>query len=436
MKMILLSLFVLVTLNPIMIPAADLTNSAADSLSTSPRADTAVIAGADSAAQSNFIYPMPPERMAKLIAYSRFNNLWRFLDFFISVVILLIIIYGGLSARLRNWASKISSKNFFVYFFYFIFFMIVMYGLNFPFDYYRNFAIEHQYGFSNQTFGAWFGESLKSLGVGFVFGFILFLILYWLINRFRKWWLAFAIGSIPFMVLVIIIVPVIITPLFNKFEPIKNKELGAEMTALAGKAGIYNPDIYEVDASKQSSKVNAYFTGMFGTKRIVLYDTAIKNFTVNELKFIMGHEIGHYVMHHIWYGLFLGVVFIFIVFYLADKFLPPMIERRKNRIGFSRLGDIAGLPLLLLFVTVFSFIFQPIQNTASRYFENQSDRFGMQLSGVTGDEAATAFDKLSVFNLSDPEPSALIEFWFYTHPALKKRMDNVRKLYNELHPGV
>ncbi len=381
---------------------------------------------------SNFVYPIPPERKAQLIAYSRFNNVWRFAEFFISVAVFLIILYTGLSGKFRDWAQKISHKKFFIYLFYFLFLSIALFLLNFIPDYYRNFMVEHQYGFSNQSFGEWLGDNLKSLAVGFVFGFFIILILYWLINRFRRWWLYFAIGAVPFMVFVIIIWPVLISPMFNKFEPINNIELRNQMVALAEKAGIHNPDVYEVNASKQSSKVNAYFTGMFGTKRIVLYDTAVNNFTIDELKFIMGHEIGHYVMNHIWYGLLLAIFLITLAGYLADKILPGIIRKNSRRFGFSRLGDMAGFPLLMLFITVFLFVAQPINNGASRLMEYQSDKFGLEISGTTGDEAATAFDKLSVFNLSDPKPPALIEFWFYDHPALQKRMERVRQLYKQM----
>ncbi|SYZ74632.1 putative Uncharacterized metalloprotease YhfN [Candidatus Zixiibacteriota bacterium] len=399
---------------------------ATDSLSA---AATATISP-DSA--SNFVYPIPAERKAKLIAYSRFNNIWRFAGFLISVAVFLIVLYTGLSGKFRDWAGKISRRKFFVYLFYFLFLSIALFLLNFIPDYYRNFIVEHQYGFSNQTFGEWLGDNLKSLAISFIFGFFVILVLYWLINRFRKWWLYFAIGAIPFMVFVIIIWPVLISPMFNKYEPIKNIELRNQMVALAEKAGIHNPDVYEVNASKQSSKVNAYFTGMFGTKRIVLYDTAINNFTIDELKFIMGHEIGHFVMGHIWYGLILAILLVGLAGYLANKILPRIIRKNSRRFGFDRVGDMASFPLLMLFITVFMFFAQPITNGASRIMEYQSDKFGLEISGVTGDEAATAFDKLSVFNLSDPKPPALIEFWFYDHPALQKRMDRVRNLYDQM----
>jgi STE24 endopeptidase len=249
---------------------------------------------------------------------------------------------------------------------------------------------------------------------------------YFLVERVKRWWLVFSIGAIPFMVFFIVIAPVVISPMFNKFEPLKDKQLESQILTLAGKAGIQGSRVFEVDASKQSSKVNAYCTGLFGTTRIVLYDTLIKGFTYDEISFVMGHEMGHYVMHHIWYGLLAGVLFIFVMLWLTDKSIHSIITRYRTRFKFDRLSDIASLPLVLLFLTVFSFVFQPVSNGLSRYDEHQSDIYGMKITGVSGETAATAFDKLSAYNLSDPDPNPIIEFWFYSHPALKKRMEFVR----------
>lgn len=380
----------------------------------------------------NFVYPMPPERKELLISYSRFKNIWRFASFFIGVVLLGIILFTGLSAKIRNLAQKVTGKRAVHWLIYIILFMVVLFIINLPFDYYRNFLVEHDYGFSNQTGGEWFAESLKSLVVTIIFSCIILGLLYWLINRFKRWWLYFAVGMIPIAVLMIIIVPVVVSPMFNKFEPLKDEQLAAKMTQLANKAGIQDPDIYQVDASKQSKKINAYFTGMFGTRRIVLYDNMINNFSHEEIEFVMGHEIGHFKMYHIWKGLFIAVIIVFAASWLADRLLPRIINRFRRRLGFEKLGDIASIPLLILFITVFSFITQPFQNTISRIHEYDSDEYGLRLSGVTAEDAVRTFDKLSVFNLSDPAPSPIIEFWFYDHPALYKRMDFVRNLYEEI----
>jgi Zn-dependent protease with chaperone function len=140
----------------------------------------------------------------------------------------------------------------------------------------------------------------------------------------------------------------------------------------------------------------------------------------------MGHEMGHYVMHHMWWGLALAILLIFFSLWFINKTVHGIIRRFRHRFKFDRLGDWASLPLLLLYASVLSFFLQPISNGVSRYMEHQSDVYGMEISGVSGDEAAVAFDKLSVFNLSDPDPNPIIEFWFYSHPSLKSRMNFVR----------
>jgi len=394
--------------------------------------DSLAAAVTSESGENDFVYPMSPERKDKLISYSRFTNIWRFASFFIGIAFLLIVLFSKLSARFRLWANAISKNKILEYSIYIILFTLFMYLINLPVDYYRNFLIEHEYGFSNQTAGEWFGEGLKGLGLELFFSVIIISILYRLINKTKKWWLYFAIGAIPFMVFIFIIAPVVITPMFNEFKPLQDKELATEMTALAEKAGIHNPDIYKVDGFKQSNKINAYFIGMFGTKRIVLYDTIIKNFTTDELKFVMAHEIGHYIKNHIWYGLFSAVLMIFVICWSMNKLLHKIIGRYRDKFGFDRLGNIASLPLVMLFISIFSFITQPVTNGFSRIMEYQADRFGLELSGVTDEVAVTAFDKLSVYNLSDPDPADIIEFWFYSHPTLKKRMANVREIYKEI----
>ncbi|UCD17193.1 MAG: M48 family metallopeptidase, partial [Candidatus Zixiibacteriota bacterium] len=350
-------------------------------------------------------------------------------------IILLALLYLGLSGRFRAWAERISRRRLLVSFYYMLFLGVFLFVVNLPFDFYRGFIVEHQYGFSNQTGGEWLVERLKMASVIFVFLFIGALILYAMINRLRQWWLWFSLVLIPLMVFVIIIFPVFITPIFNKFEPIRNQHLADEMASLATRAGIAHPDILQADASRQSEKLNAYFTGMFGTKRIVLYDNTIENMSVDELKFVMGHEIGHHVMNHLWIGLFAEIVVLLFGLYLFNRYIHRIIRRHSRRLRFSRLGDIASLPLVLLFATVFGFFAQPATNGLSRYLEYQADEYGFELSGISVDIAATTFDKFSVYNLSDPAPSKLIEYWFYDHPALNERIASIQRLYEELHPA-
>jgi Zn-dependent protease with chaperone function len=435
MKRWLLFLFVCVAVATIVVAQSDSAPGTADTSAPartdSVALDTAETAGA--AVQEEPLYPLSPERKAKLIAYSRFTNIWRFADFFITLGILSLVLFTGFSAKLRDWA-KVARKKFFIFWLFLIMFIVVDYLLSFPFHVYRNYIVEADYGFMNQTFLQWWGEDLLGLSIGCVIGIVPFWFFYWLVEKFRRWWLWFSIGSIPIMVFFIVIAPVVIAPLFNKFEPLQDKQLEAEILDLASKAGIEGSDVFQVNASKQSTKINAYVTGLFGTKRIVLFDNLIDNFTYDEIKFVMGHEMGHYIMHHIWWMLLLSVVFLVFILWLTDKTIHRVISRFRRRFRFDRLSDIASFPLVLIYLTIIGFIFQPITNGASRYMEHQADKFGMDVSGVSGETAAIAFDKLSVFNLSDPDPHWLIEFWFYNHPSLKKRMEFVREYRSSSQP--
>jgi len=395
---------------------------------TGPATDTLAEAAAvrsETARADEFAYPMDAELQQKLVAYSRFINVWRFVEILVSIGALAVILFAGWSARFRNRALRIRWRFLAVWAFT-VLVLVADYLLELPFSIYRDYVIEDRYGFMNQTFAQWWGEDLLGLLLMVILAIIPVWFFYWLVRRFRRWWLLFSLGAIPFVMLLIVIVPVVVDPLFNDYVPLQDKQLEAEITALASKAGIEGADIFQVDASKQSTKINAYVTGLFGTKRIVLYDTLIKNFTLPEIKFVMGHEMGHYVKHHIWWGLAITVVFIMFALWLTNRLIHPIIRRFKSQFGFDQLADMASLPLVVIFLTLIFFVFQPVTNTWSRYIERESDRYGMQVSGVDGESAAISFDKLSVYNLSDPDPNPVIEFWFYNHPSLKKRMEFVR----------
>ena len=371
------------------------------------------------------LFPLSPERQEQLGSYSQFVNIWRFVSFLVGIGSLLLILFTGLSGRFRTWA-QIGRKKIFVYWIFVILFFLADYLINLPFSIYRSFIVEHEYGFSNQSFGEWFGEDLLNLGITLLIAIIPVAFFYWLVSSFKRWWLWFSLGMFPVMVFFVIVAPVFISPLFNDYTELQDKQLETRILNLAGTAGIEGSDVFQVNASKQSSKINAYVTGLFGTKRIVLYDTMIRNFSYEEIGFVMGHEMGHYVMNHLWWGLAIAIVFVGLALWLTDKTIRPVIRKFGRHFGFDRLEDIASLPLVLIYASVIMFFLQPITNGASRYMEHQSDIYGMEITGVAGEDAARAFEKLSAYNLSDPDPNPIIEFWFYSHPALQKRIAFVK----------
>jgi STE24 endopeptidase len=406
---------------------ADSAAGSAQLQSKSVNPDTAV---------ADTIYPITPERRAMLNKYSDFKIGWDVFYEILQWLMLLAILYWGVSGKLQKYCESITQNRVGQFFLFLLFYLLLTTFITFPFDYYRNFVVEHQYGFANQSFGAWIGDQLKSFAVVYIAMLIIVGILYWLLRKFpTRWWWYFAIGFVPMMVISIIIVPVFVSPLFNKFEPLKDQELKTEILSLANKAGIEGADVFQVDASRQSNKLNAYVTGLWNTKRIVLYDTIIKAMTRPELDFVMAHEMGHYVMNHVW--IFVGImsVIMFIVLWIISIVVPRLIARYHARWGFDNLASYASFPLITLAISVIMFFIQPLNNGISRQFEHASDKYSMEMTGYNGEAAAVAFEKLSAYNLSNPEPSRLVEFWFYDHPALSKRINFVKE-YGKLHGNV
>lgn len=400
-------------------------------------ADTALSPGAAVAAPvtiapadtAQSIYPVTPERREIMNRYSSLRLIWEVVAEVFSWIVLLAVAFTGLSALLLKLASKVTNRKA-IHFIVYLFLLFLAVGIvSFPVTYYQSFALEHQFGFSNQTFGQWLGDQIKEFPIMLIAMAILFGFFYFLVRRFpRRWWLWFAAGSVPFVVALLVIVPVLVAPIFNDFQPLKDKQLETQILNLASKAGIEGSRVFEVDASRQSSKLNAYVTGLFNTKRIVLYDTIIKAFTTEELLFVMGHEMGHYVKHHIWYLVAMIVALILLCGWLTARILPNVISRYRRRLGFDELGSFASLPLVLLAFGLVMFLIQPATNSLSRYFEYQCDAYGLQMTDYDNAAAAVAFEKLAAYNLSNPNPGPLVEFWFYDHPALQKRIDRVNTL--------
>ena len=399
------------------IDTTSLTNKmpAGDSLGASARTNPA-----------DSLYPVSPARRVLLNKYSNFKLGWSVFYDILNWIILLAIALTGASFGILKLAQRISQKKSIQFLLYVLFISFVTTIITVPFDFYRDFVVEHQYGLSNQSFGGWLGDWAKAFPVSLVASAIIFGLLYFVIRRFKRWWLWFSIGSIPIVIIMMIIVPVVVAPIFNKFTPLPDSQLKTEILDLAGKAGIQGAKIFEVDASKQSSKLNAYVTGLFSTKRIVIYDTIIKAMTPDQLLFVVGHEMGHYVLHHVWIGTGMVILLIFLCSWLIFKILPAFIRRYQRRLGFDDISSYASMPLIILAFSAIAFFIQPVMNGASRTFEHQADKFGITLTNYNSDAAAVAFDKLSSYNLSDPNPSPIVEFWFYDHPALQKRIDFVK----------
>jgi Zn-dependent protease with chaperone function len=345
-----------------------------------------------------------------------FNIVW-------STAVLAVILFTGFSARLRNLAQRIGRKWFFIVGVYIVLFTVMSFVIDLPLSYYMGYAREHAYGLSNQTFNKWFGDAIKGLIVSCIAAFLLGWIPFLLLKKSpRRWWFYTGLVAVPIIVLVALVTPVWIDPLFNKFGPMKDKALETSILQLAERSGIEGSRVFEVDKSTDTKALNAYVTGFGETKRIVLWDTIIAKLNKEELLFVMGHEMGHYVLGHVWRSIFFFSGLVMLTLYAIHRTADWVISRYRDRLGFDRLSDVAALPLIMLLFSVYFLIITPVALTFTRYNEHESDRFGLEITR-NNHAAATAFVKLQSENLGVPRPALLVKLWRASHPSLGERID-------------
>jgi STE24 endopeptidase len=364
-----------------------------------------------------------PEPSEQALSYQRTGNYLWFGDIVWSLLIPALWLFTGISARLENTSQRVGKRWFFVLGIYFAVFTIVNYVIDLPVEYYEGFVRQHAYGLSNQTLGKWFSDSIASMTIGLVGGVLLIWVPYLLLKKSpRRWWLYSGLLAIPFLFLLIFVQPIWIDPLFNKFGPMQDKALETKILNLAQRAGIEGGRVYEVAKSEDTKALDAYVAGFGSTKRIVLWDNTINRLNERELLFVMGHEMGHYVLGHVWKTI-LSLSALIIAGLLAIHLTADwLILRYRERLGFTRLSDIASLPLIILLFAAYTFIISPAALAISRHFEHEADRFGLE---ITEDNyaAATAFVKLQTENLGVPRPGLLYKLWRESHPPLGERID-------------
>ncbi len=364
--------------------------------------------------------PSPSERA--LHHYHSGNLLW-LVNTAWGILIPCLFLFTGLSARVRKWAQRLGRNWFFTVALYFLILWILFYVIDWPLNYFEGYVRPHHYDLSNQSFGKWLGDSLKTLLLGLVAGCFFLRVPYLLLARSpRRWWLYTGLLTVPFMFFVLFITPIWIEPLFNQFGPMKDKALEAKILALAERAGIEGSRVFEVDKSVDTNAVNAYVNGFLDTKRIVLWDTLLHKLSDQEVLFVMGHEMGHFALHHLLQGVLFGSLLVLVTLFAVQCTAGRLIRRYRLRWGFDRLADVASLPLIVLLVNVFSLAVFPVGLTFSRHIEHEADRFGLE---ITRDNQAAAwgFVHLQAENLGVPRPGLLYCLWRCSHPSLGERID-------------
>ncbi len=375
-------------------------------------------------------YSLPPEKYEKAVAYSRAQYRLHFVGVAYSLLLLLIILSLRIAPVFREWAERISRRRFVQAIVFVPLLLLTFDTLKFPLDAYQHHLAVH-YDISVQRWGSWFWDWTKGELIQFVIASILAYILYGVIRRSRRrWWLYFGLASLPMLVLLLFISPVVIDPLFNKFDPLQTTQpaLVAEIEKVVSHGGLDIPRerMFEMKASEKVNAIDAYVTGFGASKRVVVWDTTIAKMTPPQTVFVVGHEMGHYVLGHIPKAIAFAGGLIIVVLLLVHLAITRALARKQRRWAMRGLDDWASLPALLLFVYLFFFLAEPAFNSFSRYQEHQADVYGLEvIHGIVPNSsgtAAEAFQILGEVDLADPDPSAFIKVWLYSHPPLAERL--------------
>ena len=370
-------------------------------------------------AANKLISTIPAAASIKADAYTEGNHwlwLWNFL---IALVTGWIFLFGGLSARLQKAALKIKKPNK-SNLLYIIFFIVFTFILALPLDFYQNFVREHQYGFSNQSFGQWLMSDLLSLLVEMVLAAPFFVLIYAIFRRTKQnWWLWGAGLSVLFIFIVIVIYPVFIAPVFNDYVPIKDASLRSRVLTMAHANGIDVDEVYVYNESAQTKQFNANVTGVAGTARIALNDNMLNNCTAGQIMAVLGHEMGHYVLHHLYilvleFGLLIILGFA-LVKWAAEKLLIKYGDKWQT--GSRAPCHVAAAVGLSFYRLVF--LITPVSNSLIRNVEIEADMYGLNAARQP-DAIASYMVKTADYNKIDA--GYWEELFFFDHPCRKKRI--------------
>ena len=391
-------------------PAADTTPaaSAATTPGSTPHFDV-------QAATDAYMAQLSPQARANSDAYFE-GGYWLILwDLLVALVVAWLLLGTRLSARMRDFAERITRFRWLQTAIYAVQYILLTTLLALPWNVYEGFVREHQYGLSTQNLAQWSGDRAKELFVALIFGTVALVIIYAVIRKAaRTWWVWGAGVSIVFVTFFATIAPVYIAPIFNTYKSLPDSPLKVEILSMARANGIPATDVYWFDASRQSKRISANVSGMFGTTRISLNDNLMNRGTPAEVKGVLGHEMGHYVLNHIYKGLiFFGIIIVLGFAFVRWGF--AWAERRwGTRWGIRGVGDVAGLPLIAALFAIFMFLFTPVTNTLSRTTEAEADAFGLNAARQP-DGFAEAAVQLSEYRKLHPGP--LEEFVFFDHPS-------------------
>ena len=372
------------------------------------------------AATKAWLDSVPEDKREKSDAYFE-GGYWLLLwGYVVAAGISILLLASHISARLRDFSDSLTRSRTLQVACYSLVYLVLVYVLTFPMNVYENFFREHQYGLATQTFHACFREQLIGLGITLVGGTFFLIVLYAVFRRAPKmWWIWGTAVAVAFSFFLLVIAPVFIEPLFNTYKPLTKREISEPILTMARANQIPVKQVFEVDASRQTTRVSANVSGILGTTRIALNDNLLKQCTIPEIRAVMAHEMGHYVLNHSAKLLTYLGIFIFVGFALTRVLFQAAVRRWGDKWCVRGIADPAGLPLLALIFSTLLFLATPLLNTVVRVTEREADAFGINTSREPDGMAKVAL-KLGAYRKLDPTP--LEEFIFYDHPSGRARI--------------
>ena len=372
------------------------------------------------AAVDAYLAKMPPAQRARSNAYFEGGYWLLLIDFLYTILVMRLLLRLRSSAKMRNFAGRITRSRFLQPAVYWIQFIIAVALLTFPLTVYEAYYREHKYGLLNQTFGPWVREQLIMLAVNIVLGAIFLTVLFWVVRRVGKnWWAWSAVVAIILQAFVGLIAPVYIFPLFNTYKKLEDARVRDPILSMARANGIPANEVYEFDASRQSNRVSANVSGFASTLRISLNDNLLKRCTLPEIETVMGHEMGHYVLNHTYKGLvMLGVLFV-IGFAFLNWGINFALARWGEQWGIAGITDVAVLPVAIAVIAIYFFLMTPVTNTITRTMEFEADMYGLNAAQQPDGEANVDL-MLGEYRKLDPGP--IEEFIFFDHPSGRTRI--------------
>ena len=367
------------------------------------------------AATDAYLALMPASAKARSDAYFE-GGYWLILwDFLLGAVIALLLLNLGWSSAMRNLAERITRWKWLQTFIYWVEYLLLTSVLGFPMAVYEGYFREWKYGLATQTFGPWMMDQVKGLGVGVVMGGILTVLLFGVVRKLpRTWWIWGAVVTMLFMVFAVMIGPVYLQPIFNKVTRLDDPKVTRPILAMAQANGIPAKDVWEIDASRQTTRMSANVSGFGSTMRITMNDNLLRRGSQEEIEAVMGHEMGHYVLNHIPKDIQFFLIVVVVAFAYLRWSLDWCLQRWGAKWGIRGVSDPAVLPLVVLLVSIFFFVLTPFMNTHVRTAEAEADMFGVNASRQP-DGFAQAAIHLGEYRKMKPTP--LEEWFFFDHPS-------------------